>query len=548
MSDERTRKVYFIGGGRSDAHGVTPQLVGSKAFNLMRMDAAGLRVPVAFVIGTETCREVLRAGGELPADCDELLAASIRWLENTTGRTFGGHRGPLLVSVRSGAPVSMPGMMDTVLNVGLNDATVSGLIRATGNPRLAWDSYRRLVESYASVVHGSPLAPFEELAQRHLDSQLFPSARELDTVTLRLLAREALELVHSLTGVSFPQDPLVQLRNCVGAVFRSWDSSRARTWRCLHGIDDSLGTAVMVQAMVFGNSGGSSGSGVGFTRDPASGENTLYLDFMFNAQGEDVVSGRRKVSDGTRLQTLLPQLHARLQRVKSKLESEFRDLQDFEFTVQDGELFLLQTRDASRAPWAALRVAVEMVDEGLIEVPTALARLAALDLAAVARVSLEAPAGLHALATAIPASIGAVSGVIATDSDAARRLCDAGQPVILVREDTATEDIEGMALSCGILTSRGGRTSHAAVVARQLDKVCLVGCSALTIDAAAGRCRFGDTVLREGDWLSLDGNRGLVFAGQHAVVRERPEMLLQRVQAWRQEHEVGLSREASAAG
>ena len=545
MSAEPARKVYFIGGRSSDAHGAAPELVGNKAFNLMRMDAAGLRVPAAFVIGTDVCREVLHAGGQLPADLDDLLAASIRWLENATGRTFGGHRAPLLVSVRSGAPVSMPGMMDTVLNVGLNDATVNGLIRATGNPRLAWDSYRRLVESYANVVHGSPLAPFEELARRHLDAELFPSARELDTVTLRELAREALELVYAQPSAAFPQDPRVQLRNCVGAVFRSWDSPRARTWRCLHGIDDSLGTAVTVQAMVFGNSGGNSGSGVGFTRDPASGENTLYLDFMFNAQGEDVVSGRREVSDGARLQTLLPQLYGGLQHVKGKLESEFRDLQDFEFTVQDGELFLLQTRDASRAPWAALRVAVEMVDEGLIDVPTALARLAALDLAAVARVSLEVPAGLQALATATPASIGAVSGVIATDSDGARRLSEAGQPVILVREDTATEDIEGMASACGILTSRGGRTSHAAVVARQLDKVCLVGCSALTIDAAAGRCRFGDTVLYEGDWLSLDGNRGLVFAGRHAVVRERPEALLQRVQGWRQKGHVGLSRQPS---
>lgn len=536
MSSDPGGAVYFIGGGRSDIQGVTPEVVGNKAFNLMRMDRAGLPVPPAFVIGTAACREFQRAGGRLPAGFADLLAANIRQLESVTGRTFGGRRRPLLVSVRSGAPVSMPGMMDSVLNVGLNDVAVMGLIRASGNPRLAWDSYRRLVESYANVVHGCPLAPFDAQVQPYLDPVLFPSLRDLDAVTLRLLALEALQIVRATPAASFPQDPMAQLMACVAAVFRSWDGARARTYRRMHGIDDAVGTAVTVQAMVFGNTGGTSGSGVGFTRDPASGCNELYLDFLFNAQGEDVVSGRRAVSDGARLQMLLPQLHARLQRVKSLLESEFKDLQDFEFTVQDGELFLLQTRDGKRTPWAALHVAADMVDEGLIDVTTALARLDALDLNCIERVYLDAADTAQPIATATPASMGVASGVVALDSDSARRLGDDGdRPVILVREEIATDDIDGMAIARGILTSRGGRTSHAAVVARQLDKVCLVGCAALRIEADARRCRIGDTVLREGEWLSLDGNEGRVFAGRLDPVRERPESLLLRVEAWRRE-------------
>jgi pyruvate,orthophosphate dikinase len=533
MSADPAGAVYFIGGGRSDTQGVTPEVVGNKAFNLMRMDRAGLPVPPAFVIGTAACREYQRAGGHLPAGFGDLLGANIRQLERATGRSFGGRRRPLLVSVRSGAPVSMPGMLDSVLNVGLNDVSVMGLVRASGNPRLAWDSYRRLVESYASVVHGCPLALFDAQVQRHLDPVLFPSPRELDAVTLRLLAQDALQLVRAMPAASFPQDPMAQLMACVAAVFRSWDGARARTYRRMHGIDDALGTAVTVQAMVLGNAGGTSGSGVGFTRDPASGRNELYLDFLFNAQGEDVVSGRRTVSDGGRLQSLLPQLHARLQRVKSLLEGEFGDLQDFEFTVQDGELFLLQTRDGKRTPWAALHVAVDMVDEGLIDVATALARLDALDLPAIERVYLDAADTAQAIAIATPASLGVASGVLALDSDSARRLSDGDRPVILVREEIATDDIAGMAIARGILTGRGGRTSHAAVVARQLDKVCLVGCAALRIDAQARRCRIGDTVLREGEWLSLDGNEGRVFAGRLEPIRERPESLLRRIEAWR---------------
>ncbi len=529
------RDVVFIGGGRSDTRGVTPRTVGAKAYNLMRMDGAGLPVPPAFVIGTGVCRRVLEAGGRLPDDLDELLAVNVRRLEEVTGRTFGSRRRPLLVSVRSGAPVSMPGMMESVLNVGLNDVTVHGLLRVTGNPRLAWDSYRRLVESYAGVVHGRAGAGFDALAERYLEPGLFASTRDLDAPALRRLARDALEHANGLHGAGFPQDPMAQLRACTAAVFRSWRAEKAATYRRMHGIDDALGTAVVVQAMVFGNGGGTSGSGVGFTRDPASGVNELYLDFLFNAQGEDVVSGRREVTDAGRLEALLPDVHARLARVKRLLESEFGDLQDFEFTVQDGELWLLQTRSGKRTPWAALHVALDLVDEGLIDVPTALERLAPLDLDALERVSLAAGADVPELASATPASMGVVSGRIALDSERAAALAAAGDPVVLVREEMATEDIAGMAAARGILTARGGRTSHAAVVARQLDKVCLVGCAALQVDPLARRCRIGDAALGEGDWLSLDGNRGRVLRGRLEVTRERPVAALARVADWQRD-------------
>lgn len=526
--------VFFVGGGRSDTVGVTAEAVGSKAYNLMRMDRVGLPVPPAFVIGADACREFLRSGGRTGPALAEALAANVRRLEDSTGTSFGGRRRPLLVSVRSGAAVSMPGMMESVLNVGLNDITVEGFIRHTGNPRLAWDCYRRLVQSYANLVHGCSHAPFDALVARELDPVLFPTPRELDAVTLRRLTRDSLERVAAVRGAHVAQDPMVQLDECVKAVFRSWMSDKARAYRALHGIDEAMGTAVTVQAMVFGNAGGTSGSGVGFTRDPASGDNALYLDFLFNAQGEDVVSGRRLAGEATRLEVALPQVYARLRHHKDLLEREFGDLQDFEFTVQDAELWLLQTRSAARTSRAALQIAVDMVDEGLIDVATALARVQGLDLDATQRVELELPAGAVALAQAIPAGIGVASGVMALDSETAQRMVARGLPVILVREEIATDDFTGIAAADGILTARGGRTSHAAVVAREMDKACLVGCATLRLDLAARRCHLGTVVVKEGDWLSLDAH-GRIFAGRSSLVRARPEHLLARIEAWRRE-------------
>jgi pyruvate,orthophosphate dikinase len=525
--------VFFVGGGHSEPQGIAPEVVGNKAWHLMRMDALGLPVPPAFVLPTSVCRDVLARDGRATDDFLDLLATHLRWLENTTGRIFGGSRRPLLVSVRSGAPVSMPGMLETVLNVGLNDTSVGGLIRMTGDPRLAWDSYRRLVEGYATVVRGERPDAWAELTGRHLDPPLFPTLRDLDAAALRELTREALGLLERHRAGGFPQDPIQQLADSVLAVFRSWRSPKAIEYRRIHGLDDGIGTAAIVQVMVFGNAGGTSGSGVGFTRDPATGQDELYLDFLFNAQGEDVVAGRQAVTDTARLALLLPDVVTRLRRLKEALEAELRDAQDFEFTVQNGELFLLQTRRAARTPWAALQIATDLVDEGLIDPATALERLAGIDLDALVRVRLASDPGREALASCTPASIGVAVGPIALDSRRAQAAAAAGRPGILVRHDIATEDVAGMAAAAGVLTARGGRTSHAAVVARQLGVVCLVGCTALSIDLERRRCRIGDRELREGDELSLDGDAGRVFAGRLAVERERPRAALERVARWR---------------
>ncbi len=532
MNAEPPGAVYFIGGGRADTRGVTPAVVGGKACNLVRLESLGLTVPPAFVLDTALCRGYLERGAAAADDLRELLDANMRRLENLTGRSFGGRRRPLLVSVRSGAALSMPGMLDTVLNVGLNDTTVHGLVRMTGNPRLAWDSYRRLLEDFSTTVRGEDGAVLARLAARHLETPLFTTLRDVDALTLRTLCRDSLELLGHHRGGGFPQDPMRQLVEAVLAVVRSWRAPKAVEYRRLNGIDDDAGTAVTVQAMVYGNGGGRSGAGVGFTRDPASGRNALYFDFLFNAQGEDVVAGRHALTDSTRLERVLPEVRARLDRVKDLLEAEFRDVQDFEFTVQDGELFLLQTRAAKRTPWAALQIAVDLVDEGLIDTHTALERLAGIDLDALERVRL-ADTGGTALATCTAAGIGVASGPIAFDTEQARALAETGRAAILVREDIATDDIAGMAVAAGVLTARGGRTSHAAVVARQLGRVSLVGCESLAIDASHRRCRIGTLVLEEGDELTLDGDTGRVFAGRAAVLHERPQAALERVARWR---------------
>lgn len=525
--------VFLIGTHRGDAAEAGIEVLGSKAYGLMRMDRIGLRVPPAVVLGTAICRDYYAAGERFPEGFRDLLAAQIRRLEEATTASFGGARRPLLVSVRSGAAVSMPGMLETVLNVGLNDVTVKGLVRRTGNPRLAWDCYWRLVQSYAEVVGGCRPAPFVRILERSLRERGADSVAELETEAVRALAREYLSLVPALSGEAFPQDPMRQLMGAVEAVFRSWNSPRAREYRRLGGLDDSAGTAVTIQAMVFGNAGGTSGAGVGFTRDPASGEDALYVDYLPNAQGEDVVAGRRHVQGIAALERLLPAVRVELERVRAALEAEFRDVQDFEFTVDDGRLYLLQTRAAKRTPWAAVRIAVEQVRSGLIDPEEALKRLADLDLNRLERLSLVPGAEHQVLATATSAGIGVATGPIALDVEAAKRFAEAGRAPILLREHSSTEDIAGMALAAGILTTAGGRTSHAAVVARQLGKVCLVGCSALRLDLDRRRCRFGSRELTEGAALTLDGTTGRVYEGALPVVHERPEEALRIIEGWR---------------
>jgi pyruvate, orthophosphate dikinase len=516
------------------------QEVGGKAWGLIRMAAAGLAVPPGFVLPTSWCRllhgRCVEHNALKASAMTEVLARGIAILEKATGLGFGSPRKPLLVSVRSGAPVSMPGMLETVLDVGLNQETVQGMIRLTGNPRLAWDSYRRLVQGYAEVVEALPPGPFEELVAQALTEAGVQTESELDYAAARQLTHAMLDCFEQLSGTPFPQDPQEQLVRAAGAVFRSWDAPKAVSYRRLNGIGDRGGTAVTVQTMVFGNAGGDSGSGVGFTRDPATGEPGLYLDFRFNAQGEDVVAGRKVSRGAERLRSRLPAVWEQIETTARQIETLFGDAQDFEFTLQHGVLYLLQARSAQRTPWAALRIAVDLVEAGLIRPAEALQRLARIDLDAVVRTRIApGPRGerLQRLARAHVAGMGVASGPVALDSQTAQRMQAAGTPAILVRKETSTADIEGMAGAAGILTAKGGRTSHAAVVARQLGKVCLVACAELEIDLDRRHCRIGGQTVREGEVVSLDGNGGGIYRGKINVVSEKPERELAAIAAWR---------------
>jgi pyruvate,orthophosphate dikinase len=436
------------------------------------------------------------------------------------------------VAVRSGAPQSMPGMMDTLLNVGLNEETLSGLLRLTGNPRLTWDSYRRLIRQFAEIVDGCDSRPFDQAVARILRQERVQGLPDLDHRGLRAMAGEFLEIHAELAGHRFPRAPMEQLIAAVQAVHRSWWSERAREYRRLNGIPDVPGTAVTVQRMVFGNAGSDSGAGVAFTRNPASGENQLYVDFAFNAQGEDVVSGRESPREGAALGERLPATVTALEGVRARLEREFLDAQEIEFTVQEGELFLLQTRTGKRTPLAALRIAVEMVRSGLVEPAQALRRLEGIDLDALRETRRIPEAGASALAQGVGASVGVVSGRIALDLGSTRSMAAKGGQVILVRREMSTDDVAGIALAGGVLTAAGGRTAHAAVVARQLGKVCVVGCAGLRIESAPRRIRLGERILLEGDWLSLDGESGEVWAGKVAVESRPPTALLEAVRGW----------------
>jgi pyruvate,orthophosphate dikinase len=522
--------LYIIfPGERMPPSGATE--VGNKALNLMRMAAAGLPVPPGFVLPTVWCGQSHEPKTGKSAQ-RRVLRQGIDRLERITGLGFGLSRKPLLVSVRSGAAISMPGMMETVLDVGVNDETVEGLVRLTGNPRLAWDCYRRLIQGYAEVVQGLNTEPFDELTQAALAVEDVENERMLDHRALQRLVQAMLSRFRELAGTPFPQSPTDQLEQATDAVFRSWDAPKAAEYRRLNHIGDDIGTAVTVQTMVFGNAGGTSGAGVGFTRDPATGEDGLYLDFQFNGQGEDVVAGRLAIRDTDRLQSTLPAAWDRLKEVRHQLETMFTDVQDFEFTIQNGRLYLLQTRGAKRTPWAALKIACDLVEEGLIQPKEALHRLRDIDLGKVVRSHLTGSKNVP-LARATVAGIGVVSGRIAFDAETAKQFVDQGDPAILVRRETTTADIAGMANAAGILTALGGRTSHAAVVARQLGKVCLVGCAALLIERERRICHIALGHFAEGDWLTLDGNSGDVYAGRLDVTLERPEAQLAIIAGWR---------------
>lgn len=522
-------KIFEIGGGSLPTNGAAAacaEEAGNKAWNLMRMASAGLAVPEGFVLPASWRRLRKEAGFA------ETLAGALREgigrLEKRTGLSFGSARKPLLVSARSGSAVSMPGMLETVLDVGSTAEAVEGVIRLTGNPRLAWDCYRRFLEGYAEVVEGLAREPFEQAIDEAIGKAGVETERELDYRDLRAIGKSMAAKFQELAGRPLPHDPYVQLQKAAEAVFASWDAPKAVAYRQMKGIAEELGTAVTVQRMVFGNAGGESGSGVGFTRDPATGEPGLYLDFCFNGQGEDVVGGRHRNDDRERLRRSLPGVWQEIEAAARTLEALFRDAQDFEFTVQKGALYLLQSRDAKRTDWAALRIAVDLVKEGLIDAQEAERRLRGIDLKAISKTRLER-CGAEPVAEAEPASFGVASGAIALDASAAERMAERGTPVILVRHDFVTSDIGGIARASGILTANGSRTSHAVVVARQMGKVCLVGCSGLTVDLERRRCKLGGQEFEEGEFLSLDGNEGRLYRGRLKATEERPERELREL-------------------
>lgn len=519
--------IFFIGARQSDA-GLTPALVGGKAANLARLDRLGLRVPPALAIATSVARDY-GAHGTLAPEFRTRLAGCVRQLEAATGQALGG-REPLLLSVRSSPPASMPGILETVVNIGLTEPGVHGLIRRTGNPWLAWDAYRRLLRSFAETVFAADTRPLDALERDYCAAHGAASLQDLDPLELRDLTHEAAAWLHA-RGIDLPRDPIEQVTAAVEAVLRSWTTPRASTYRRMNGIPDDTGTGALVQAMVFGNAGARSGSGVGFTRSPATGSADLFVDFAFNAQGEDVVSGRVPLVDTSQLSDIMPTVYADLVAARSALEREFLDMQDFEFTVENGDLYFLQSRAGKRTAWAALQIAVDLVREGLISSDTALGRLRPYDLDRVERTTTEHPDESARVAMGVPAGLGVASGGIVFDATRAQRLAEQA-PVLLVRPDLVTEDLAGIAAAAGVLTAVGGRTAHAAVVARQLGKPCVVGCPGLVIDESARTCTIGGRRLHEGDVVTIDGETGAVYLGVVGVMRERPIDALAAVSRW----------------
>jgi pyruvate, orthophosphate dikinase len=493
------------------------ELLGGKGIGLAEMTALGVPVPAGFTVTTHACRVVMRSG-DVPDDLWGQVETHIARLEGTSGKRFGDPRDPLLVSVRSGAAVSMPGMMDTILNLGLNDVAVEGLAAATGNPRFAFDSYRRLIQMYGEVVDGIDAHLFEAELQELKEQRGVQLDVELDADDLRALIGTFQGIYEREVRTPFPADASEQLRRAVRAVFDSWDSPRAKVYRRTYDIPDDLGTAVNVVQMVFGNKGDSSGTGVCFTRDPSTGERRLFGEFLVDAQGEDVVAGIRTPEPIEGMLDRLPEAYRQLVETLERLEEHYREMQDVEFTVEEGALFLLQTRTGKRTARAALRIAVEMTDEGLISREEAVARIDPGQLDQLLHPMIDPDAQLDVVATGLNASPGAASGAIVLDADLAEERGRAGEDVLLVRWETTPDDIHGLIHACGVLTAHGGMTSHAAVVARGMGKPCVAGCESLSIDTEARTIRIGDLELAEGDHLTIDGGTGRVIVGAVPLV------------------------------
>ena len=520
--------VYFFGKGKAEGKAVMKDLLGGKGANLAEMTALGVPVPPGFTITTEACLEFMRRKAKYPPGLWDEVKRNLTHLERAMGATFGDPENPLLVSVRSGARVSMPGMMDTVLNLGLNDRTVQGLIARSGNSRFAYDSYRRFVQMFGDVVLGlrpesqEERDPFEVTLEQKKREGGVTRDTDLGAEALRDLVGRFKTLIRQREGVAFPEDPEEQLRLALSAVFQSWNNPRAVTYRALHRIPADWGTAVNVQAMVFGNLGETSASGVAFTRDPATGAKRLYGEFLVNAQGEDVVAGIRTPHPLEHLRQLMPKAYAEFIRIAGRLEKHYRDMQDIEFTIQDGRLYILQTRTGKRTGTAAVKIAVDMVREGLIDRQMALMRVDPHQVEQLLHPMIDPKARLNRVGKGLPASPGAAVGRAVFTADAAEAWAARGEQVILVRLETSAEDVGGMHAAQGILTARGGITSHAAVVARGMGKPCVAGSGDITVHEAQRAFEVKGQTVREGDWIALDGTAGEVMLGQPPLIQ--PEL------------------------
>ncbi|MBC7114457.1 MAG: pyruvate, phosphate dikinase [Archaeoglobi archaeon] len=525
--------MYFFGGDETEGDAGMRDLLGGKGANLAEMAKLGLPVPPGFTITTEVCRYFVK-NGKLPDGFEEEFRKYLRKLEEVTGKKFGDPKNPLLVSVRSGAKFSMPGMMDTILNIGLNDEIVKGLAELTGNERFAYDAYRRLIQMFGNVVMGIDKNEFEKHLEEMKKKRGVAFDSELTAEDLKELVEIYKRVYKEHTGEDFPQDPEEQLRRAVIAVFKSWNNPRAITYRRLNKIPDDLGTAANVQTMVFGNLGEDSGTGVGFTRNPATGEKELYGEYLTNAQGEDVVAGIRTPMPISKLKEENPKLYEELRKVAELLERHYRDVQDFEFTVERGKLYILQTRDAKRTPLAAVKIAVDMANEGLISKEEAILRIDPENVVKLLQPVIDPSAKVDPIARGLPASPGAVSGRVVFSADEAVEKSKEG-PVILVRPETSPDDIHGMHASVGILTSRGGMTSHAAVVARGMGRPCVVGCEELQIDEERREIRVKDIVIKEGEWITIDGYTGNVMVGKVPTIEPQIKGELETLLRWADE-------------
>jgi pyruvate,orthophosphate dikinase len=513
--------VYFFGGGKADGNGTMKDVLGGKGSGLAEMTNAGLPVPPGFTIVTSACRLYFQAGNKTPAEIltqkDEALAK----LEALQGQKLGDAQNPLLVSVRSGAKFSMPGMMDTILNLGMNDTVVEVIAKKSGNPRFAYDSYRRFIQMFGNVVMEIPKDKFEHVFDGQKKKRGVKLDTDLTAEDLKDVIADYKQVVRKEAGKDFPQDPQVQLNMAIEGVFRSWYNPRAATYRRLNKISDDLGTAVNVQTMVFGNMGETSGTGVGFTRDPATGAKEFYGEYLMNAQGEDVVSGVRTPIPINELDKIMPEVYHQLRDITTRLEQHYKDVQDFEFTIQDGKLYMLQTRNGKRTGPAAVRIAVEMVKEGILTPKDALMRVEPDQLNQLLHPVLDEKKPLKVIAKGLPASPGAAVGrVVFTANEAVIK--GKSSPVVLVRAETVPDDIHGMEVAVGILTSRGGMTSHAAVVTRGMGKPCVAGCGDVEVDEKSKTIKVGSLLIKEGDWISLDGSTGRVILGKADLVEPDP--------------------------